>query len=262
MASKIYKIKSGDTLSAIAKKYKTTVSNLKKLNNIKDANKIFAGQSIKIKNIKEETSNETEKDYLNLNPAGLAPLVKYSIGNLLGIGPSEDPYSATDNLSPEAKDVLFQAIKNAEERGSSSVTYRDYPLTKEGKSVVDFITPSKDSVIQSSLVPNFISNLYDYGNLYYDIATDPVKEVATFLGSFNFNKKNNDKYNLSDRYDYHYAPQFNVDGKTVGLDVNVPESSTGYSFPVSGSLSKENIDDDNTILARIADAISRSVSPR
>lgn len=43
-----YTIKTGDTLSAIAKKYKTTVSELVKANNIKDKNKIYAGQTIKI----------------------------------------------------------------------------------------------------------------------------------------------------------------------------------------------------------------------
>lgn len=43
-----YVVKSGDTLSAIAKKYKTTVSALVKVNGIKDKNKIYAGQKIKI----------------------------------------------------------------------------------------------------------------------------------------------------------------------------------------------------------------------
>ena len=43
-----YKIKSGDTLSAIAARNETTVAALKKLNNIKDVNKIRAGASLKI----------------------------------------------------------------------------------------------------------------------------------------------------------------------------------------------------------------------
>jgi len=43
-----YKIKSGDTLSAIAARNETTVAALKRLNNIKDANKIRAGASLKI----------------------------------------------------------------------------------------------------------------------------------------------------------------------------------------------------------------------
>ena len=43
-----YKIKKGDTLSEIAKKYGTTVSTLASINNIKDVNKIYAGDTIKI----------------------------------------------------------------------------------------------------------------------------------------------------------------------------------------------------------------------
>ena len=43
-----YKIKSGDTLSAIAARNETTVAALKRLNNIKDVNKISAGASLKI----------------------------------------------------------------------------------------------------------------------------------------------------------------------------------------------------------------------
>lgn len=45
---KTYKVKSGDTLSAIAKKYNTTVSAIAKKNNIKDVNKIYVGQTLKI----------------------------------------------------------------------------------------------------------------------------------------------------------------------------------------------------------------------
>lgn len=44
----VYTIKAGDTLSKIAKKYKTTVSALVEANGIKDKNKIYAGQTIKI----------------------------------------------------------------------------------------------------------------------------------------------------------------------------------------------------------------------
>lgn len=43
-----YTVKKGDTLSAIAKKYSTTVDAIVKKNNIKDKNKIYAGQVLKI----------------------------------------------------------------------------------------------------------------------------------------------------------------------------------------------------------------------
>ena len=44
-----YTIKKGDTLSGIAKKYNTTVEKLVELNNIKDPNKIYTGDKIRIK---------------------------------------------------------------------------------------------------------------------------------------------------------------------------------------------------------------------
>ncbi|WP_052123242.1 GH25 family lysozyme [Heyndrickxia coagulans] len=43
-----YKVKSGDTLSGIAAKYGTSVATLQKLNGIKNANRIYVGQKIKI----------------------------------------------------------------------------------------------------------------------------------------------------------------------------------------------------------------------
>lgn len=45
---KYHTVKSGETLSGIAKKYGTTVNKLVQLNGIKDPNKIYVGQKIKI----------------------------------------------------------------------------------------------------------------------------------------------------------------------------------------------------------------------
>ena len=42
-----YKVKKGDTLSAIAKKYKTSVSNLKKINHL-TSDRIYVGQVLKV----------------------------------------------------------------------------------------------------------------------------------------------------------------------------------------------------------------------
>ena len=44
-----YTVKKGDTLSGIAKKYKTTVKQLAEWNNIKDVNKISVGQKLRVK---------------------------------------------------------------------------------------------------------------------------------------------------------------------------------------------------------------------
>lgn len=48
-SKKYYTIKSGDTLSGIAKKYGTTVSQLQSWNGIKNANLIYAGTKIRVK---------------------------------------------------------------------------------------------------------------------------------------------------------------------------------------------------------------------
>lgn len=48
-AGEIYTVKKGDTLTSIAKKYKTTVKKLVELNNIKNPNLIITGQKLKIK---------------------------------------------------------------------------------------------------------------------------------------------------------------------------------------------------------------------
>lgn len=52
-----YKVKSGDTLSGIAKKYKTTVSSLKRINNLK-SDMIYVGQVLKITGSKSTPSND------------------------------------------------------------------------------------------------------------------------------------------------------------------------------------------------------------
>lgn len=65
-----YTVKRGDTLSAIAKKYGTTVSKLASLNNIKDVNYIYVGQVLKIDGdpvtVKTNTTNRATVDYIGV----------------------------------------------------------------------------------------------------------------------------------------------------------------------------------------------------
>lgn len=52
-----YKVKKGDTLSGIAKRFHTTISKLKSLNKIKNVNLIRIGQTIKIQGKSQSTTN-------------------------------------------------------------------------------------------------------------------------------------------------------------------------------------------------------------
>lgn len=54
-----HKVKSGDTLSAIAVEYNTTVKEIKKENKL-DSDLIFTGQALKIDDLKVETKEETK----------------------------------------------------------------------------------------------------------------------------------------------------------------------------------------------------------
>ena len=59
MANVTYVVKWGDTLRSIASKYNTTVSNLVKLNNIADPNKILVGETLIISGTAKKTSPST-----------------------------------------------------------------------------------------------------------------------------------------------------------------------------------------------------------
>lgn len=60
-----YKIQSGDTLTAIAKKYNTTVDELASLNNIKNKNLIYTGDVLKI----PDTGTVTQSNSISVNNA-------------------------------------------------------------------------------------------------------------------------------------------------------------------------------------------------
>ena len=57
MATVTYTVVRGDTLSAIAKKYNTTVDALAKLNNIKNVNLIYVGQKLIISGAEASTAS-------------------------------------------------------------------------------------------------------------------------------------------------------------------------------------------------------------
>lgn len=58
-----YKVKSGDTLSEIAVKYKTSVSKLVSLNKIKNPNKLYIGQKLKVPTKASMAKKVTSKTY-------------------------------------------------------------------------------------------------------------------------------------------------------------------------------------------------------
>lgn len=84
-----YKIKSGDTLSQIALEYNTTVSSLVNLNNIKNPNLIYAGETIKI------ISNNSSSNYYTVKSGntlwGIARMYNTSVANIVRMNGIRNP---------------------------------------------------------------------------------------------------------------------------------------------------------------------------
>lgn len=104
---KVYTVKRGDTLSAIAAKYGTTYQELAKYNNISNPNRISVGQQIKIpsKNVTTNTASWTpkvgdvvmyngNKHYVNANAAvgSACKSGKAKITSVYQLGKSKHPY--------------------------------------------------------------------------------------------------------------------------------------------------------------------------
>lgn len=88
-----YKIKSGDTLSEIALKYNTTVSNIVNLNNIKNPNLIYTGDVIKVR--RNNSSQVGSIKYYNVRSGntlwGIAQRYNTSIANLVRLNRIQNP---------------------------------------------------------------------------------------------------------------------------------------------------------------------------
>lgn len=80
-----YKVKNGDTLSGIAKKFNTTVNKLVSLNNIKNPNLIYVGQVLKVNGTVSTTSSIKKEYYVVRNGdtlSGIAKKYKTSVNQL------------------------------------------------------------------------------------------------------------------------------------------------------------------------------------
>lgn len=92
----VYTIKSGDTLSEIAKKYGTTADTVARTNGISNPNLIRVGQKLTIStNVKASTSNTTPKP----NPA--TPVTSFKVGDRVVIKSTAKNYS-TGQLIPSS----------------------------------------------------------------------------------------------------------------------------------------------------------------
>jgi len=147
----VYKIKSGDTLSQIAKDNNTTVDVIAKANNIKDVNRIYAGLKLTLpdniksleKEVKEITKDNPEltesmfddaKQYVGKTLNSLKKIVPTNVRMLAyDLTGGKDSLTEKD-LREEEKLALIEAAQKAKNKGESSIAYADYGTQEKGTS--------------------------------------------------------------------------------------------------------------------------------
>lgn len=117
-----YTIQKGDTLSALAKRFRTTVGALAKRNNIKNVNKIYAGDSLDLPG--GETAAVTQQPAASASwsaPASAAAAAAQSAYRAPQT-PTVKPYKS------EYADRIEAVLKSIDERGDFTYDYADDPL--------------------------------------------------------------------------------------------------------------------------------------
>jgi hypothetical protein len=142
----------------------------------------------------------------NLLPANLTQYARYLVGNAFANAKTEGVPFDVRYLSDDAKGVVRTAVANARKDGRSFVKYEDYPNMSDGTKVKDFVAGRRDDVSKLDLI--------------FKSQTDPVLEIATFLGRFSFQDRGDGSFEVRDRYDFN-------------------EEDDSYTFPVQGIIQPE-----------------------
>ncbi len=183
--SDLYKVKKGDTLSAISKSTGTSLDDLKKLNpEITDPRKIQIGQNIRLR------TESTPLSGFFSTPEKVEPIIPTNIKQLIkDVFGSDDPITE-DNLKASEIEALKQAVTTARKRGSSAIEYEDYGTQSEGESQYADVTRG--------------------ASILGKIA-DPSYSMKTFIGQGGITQNEKGETIVLDRYNFNDA----VDGSLV-----------------------------------------------
>ena len=237
-----YVIKSGDTLSQIAKDNNTTVAELARLNNIEDVNKIYAGQKLNLGQQVEEAMKpepkrapeakkapeqpkkapEPEEDKVfNLN----LDFAKQFVRGYFATGDQK-----TEDFSDRLRGVLKEAARNAVSKGQDYITYKDYPQLSSGEFADDWVHGRR----KGSLLDK-VQSLF----------TDPVLGAALTVGRGNLVREGGRVY-FTDEYDFTRIPE---DYSELGGYGKVRKWA-GENFPEDGNKIRIDIGSEEEIFGR------------
>lgn len=145
----------------------------------------------------------------NIIAAPYKALFANTIGNMLGA----DFEFTSEDIGEDTLAVIKQATANAEARGSRSVEYGDYPLTKRGLPVSAVIANFKSidgtrlSKAERKKMEEAVNAIYPNNPIglamfAYDLQTDPVLKAAGFVGGFSIQKDKSGKKFIKERWNF------------------------------------------------------------
>jgi hypothetical protein len=168
---------------------------------------------------------------INVVPENALLYVRYMLGNKLGLD-SKGADVRVEKFGTEQQDVLRAAIENAMKEGRTSIKYSDYPDMGNGERPDQFYKAKR--------------NNQSYVDLAVTSLKDPVFEMFTTTGVFNFKNLGEGKYEiLPDKYDFEKAKSGGKNrkeaiddyGKLTHAAQDISEDpSKKYTFNVRGVL--------------------------
>ena len=245
-----YVIKSGDTLSQIAKDNNTTVAEIARLNNIEDVNKIYAGQKLTLgEQVKEAMRPEPKPERKRAPEVKKAPepeedegfnlnvdFAKQFVRGFFGTGDQQ-----TEDFSEKLRGVLKDAARNAVQKGQEYVTYKEYPKLASGESADDWVHGKRkggfldklrgvftDPVLNTAVTVGQGNLVRDGGRVYFTDEYDfsPIKEDYSELGTYGKVRK-------------WAGENFPEDGNKIRIDIGSEEEIFGMP---KVAMDQQNID--------------------
>ena len=206
--SDTYKVKSGDTLYSIAKKYNISVNELKELNNLKN-NNITVGQVLKIKsNIPSE--EVTGKNYYIVKSGDTL----YSIAKKYNT--TVDEIKKLNNLKSDNLSIGME-LKIKEE--PSSTNYIDY-VVKSGDNLYSIAKKYNTTVDEIKKLNGLTSNLLNIGM---------TLKIPIQIGNYiNYTVKSGDNlYSIAKKYNTTVDEIKKLNGLTsnllsIGMELKIP----------------------------------------
>ena len=206
--SDTYKVKSGDTLYSIAKKYNISVNELKELNNLKN-NNITIGQVLKIKsNIPSE--EVTEKNYYIVKSGDTL----YSIAKKYNT--TVDEIKKLNNLKSDNLSIGME-LKIEEE--PSSTNYIDY-VVKSGDNLYSIAKKYNTTVDEIKKLNGLTSGLLNIGM---------TLKIPIQIGNYiNYTVKSGDNlYSIAKKYNTTVDEIKKLNGLTsnllsIGMELKIP----------------------------------------